>query len=66
MEKRAGRPKTGVTPNTTIRIDPDILHQARVAAVIHKKTLGRWLGEAILEKIEKEQKEAITRNSPKP
>ena len=57
MEKRIGRPRTGSKPNTTIRIDPDILHQAKVAGVIQKKTLGQWLEEAILEKIEREQKE---------
>ena len=56
MEKRIGRPKTGITPNTTVRVDPDILHKARVAAVIQKKTMGRWLGEAILEKIERDEK----------
>ena len=42
-------------PNTSIRMDPEILHQARVAAVTQKKTLGRWLEEAIVEKIEREQ-----------
>jgi len=35
---------------------PDILHQARVAAITQKNTLGRWLEEAIAEKIEREQK----------
>ena len=38
-----------------IRIRPSILHQGRVAAVTKKKSLGQWLEEAILEKIEKEQ-----------
>lgn len=38
-----------------IRIQREILHQARVAAVIQKKTLGQWLEEAIAEKIEKEK-----------
>ena len=61
MAKRVGRPKTGVKPNTSIRVDPDILHQARVAAVIQRKTMGRWLEEAILEKIEREQKSADTK-----
>lgn len=56
MAKRIGRPKTGIKPNTSIRVDPDILHQARVAAVIQWKTMGKWLEEAILEKIEREQK----------
>jgi len=44
-------------PPTSIRINPDILHQARVAAVIQKKTLGKWLEEAIIEKIRREQKQ---------
>jgi predicted transcriptional regulator len=56
MVKRIGRPKTGIKPNTSVRVDPDILHKARVAAVIHKKTMGRWLEEAILEKVAREQK----------
>ncbi len=45
-----------IRPTTGIRIKPDILHQARVAAVTQKKTLGQWLEEAIVEKIEREQK----------
>jgi len=53
---RTGRPRTGRKPNTSIRVNLDILHQARVAAVTLKKTLGQWLEEAILEKIEREQK----------
>ena len=52
---KTGRPKTGRKPNTSIRVDLDILHQARIAAVTQKKTMGRWLEEAILEKIEREQ-----------
>lgn len=55
MAQRTGRPKTGIKPNTSIRIDLDILHQARVTAVSSKKTLGQWLEEAILEKIEREK-----------
>jgi predicted HicB family RNase H-like nuclease len=56
MGQRTGRPRTGITPNTSIRIDPDILHQARIAAVTQKKTLGRWLEEAILDKLKKMEK----------
>ena len=37
------------------RIDPNAVHQARVAAVGAKKTLGQWLEEAIAEKIEREK-----------
>ena len=44
-------------PTTSIRVNLDILHQARVAAVIQNKTLGRWLEEAIIEKVDKEQKQ---------
>ena len=41
-------------PTTSIRVNPEVLHQARVAAVTQKKTLGQWLEEAIVEKIERE------------
>lgn len=40
-------------PNVSIRIDKDILHQAKIAAVTAKKSLGVWLAEAIIEKIAK-------------
>jgi len=43
-------------PTTSIRANPEVLHQARVAAVTQKKMLGQWLEEAILEKIERAQK----------
>ncbi len=49
---KSGEPR----PISAIRVKPDILHQARVAAVIRKKTLGRWLEEAIVEKVERERK----------
>jgi predicted HicB family RNase H-like nuclease len=53
---KTGRPRTGRKPNTSIRVDLDILHQARIAAVTQKKTMGQWLEEAILEKVERERK----------
>jgi predicted HicB family RNase H-like nuclease len=49
MKKKRVRPAVGV------RVDPDILHKARVKAVMQKKTLGQWLEEAIIEKLEKEE-----------
>lgn len=49
---------TGIKPNTSIRIDPDVLHQARIGAVTAKMTLGQWLEEAIREKVEREAKRA--------
>ena len=39
-------------PNVSIRIDPEVLHLAKVEAVKSKKTLGKWLEEAIKEKID--------------
>ena len=42
-----------VRPNTSIRIDPEILHKARIEAVKAKSTLGEWLELAIREKIER-------------
>jgi len=39
-----------------IRIQREVLHQARVAAVSEEKTLGQWLEEAIAEKIGREKK----------
>jgi predicted HicB family RNase H-like nuclease len=53
---RIGRPRTGRTPNFSIRINPDVLQQARNAVLNKKKTLGQWLEEAIREKIQREQK----------
>ena len=44
-------------PTTSIRVNLDILHKARIAAVIQKKTLGQWLEEAIIEKVDREQKQ---------
>ena len=43
-------------PNLSIRMSPEVLHQARIAAVTAKKTLGVWLEEAIAEKIKREHK----------
>ena len=50
MNKEAKSPRN-------IRIRPSVLHQARVAAVMQKKTLGQWLEEAIMETIDREQKQ---------
>ncbi len=46
----------GIRPNLSVRMNREVLYQARVAAVIKKKTLGQWLEEAILEKIKREQR----------
>lgn len=56
MCAKMGRPRTGRVPNFSIRIKPDALQRARDAARMRKTTLGRWLEEAISEKIEREEK----------
>ena len=42
-------------PNLSIRMEPQALRQARIAALIVGKTVGLWLEEAIQEKIERER-----------
>ena len=39
-----------------IKINPDVLHEARVEALRSRKTLGEWLEEAIQEKVAREEK----------
>ena len=56
MSGKIGRPRTGRKPNFSIRINPDALRQAKCTAMNQEKTLGQWLEEAILEKIERELK----------
>jgi len=55
VRPEVGRPDKGRKAKTSIRIDSDILQQARDAAVAQEKTLGQWLEEAIQERIEREQ-----------
>ncbi|MFC2019406.1 hypothetical protein ACFLU4_05565 [Chloroflexota bacterium] len=43
--------ETKSKPNISIRIDPEVLHQAKIEAVKTKVTLGEWLEEAIKERI---------------
>ena len=57
MSPRTGRPRTGITPNVSIRLNPDAYHVARVAAVTAKKTVGAWLEEAIREKVGRDKEE---------
>ncbi|MDP3065047.1 MAG: hypothetical protein Q8O40_17860 [Chloroflexota bacterium] len=40
---------------TALRINPEALHKARIAAVTAHKTLGQWLEEAIEEKLQLER-----------
>jgi len=43
-------------PNLSIRLNPDALKVAKVAAASSNSTIGRWLAEAIEEKIERQRK----------
>ena len=58
MSPRTGRPRTGITPNVSIRLDPDVYQQARVAAVTARKTVGQWMADAIREKLAREKEDA--------
>jgi predicted HicB family RNase H-like nuclease len=40
----------------TIRLNEESYHQARIASVSARKSLGQWLEEAILEKLHREQR----------
>ena len=55
MSPRTGRPRTGRTPNISLRMNPDAYHAARIEAVTARKTVGQWIEEAIHEKIEREK-----------
>jgi len=57
VPKPRGRPATGHKPNVSIRLDPDVLQQAKTAATLTKKYLGEWLESAIQEKIQREARE---------
>jgi len=52
---RTGRPRTGRQPNISLRINPEAYHTARIAAVTRKLTIGKWLEEAINDKVEREK-----------
>ena len=54
MKKRMGRPPTGHQPRLSVRMDPEALRLAGERAKMAGKTVGRWLEEAIREKLERE------------
>ena len=49
-----GRPPTGQQPRLSVRMDREALRVANESAKAAGKTVGRWLEEAIREKIEKD------------
>ena len=42
-------------PSTSVRMNPEALHKARIAAVTEKRTLADWLEQAINEKLERDK-----------
>ena len=53
--KRVGRPATGHQPRLSVRMDPSMLKLASGHAKAGGHTVGKWLEEAIREKIEREK-----------
>ncbi|MCL0053495.1 hypothetical protein M1N45_00670 [Dehalococcoidia bacterium] len=53
--KRVGRPATGHQPRLSVRMDPSMLKLASEHAKSKGHTVGKWLEEAINEKIEREK-----------
>jgi predicted HicB family RNase H-like nuclease len=49
-----GRPPTGHQPRLSVRMEPEALRLANGRAKAAGKTVGRWLEEAIREKIERD------------
>jgi predicted HicB family RNase H-like nuclease len=54
MKNRVGRPATGHKPRLSIRMEPEALRKATEGARAEGKTVGSWLEEAILEKLERD------------
>ena len=53
--KRVGRPPTGHQPRLSVRMEPSMLKLASEYAKAKGHTVGKWLEEAIREKIEREE-----------
>ncbi len=56
MKRRVGRPATGRQPRLSIRMEPEALRLANELAKARGMTVGRWVEDAIREKIEREGK----------
>ena len=52
---RVGRPPTGHQPRLSVRMEPSMLKLASEYAKAKGHTVGKWLEEAIREKIEREE-----------
>ena len=54
-KRRVVAPRSDTKSNSSLRIDRELLHQARVAALIDRKTLAQWFEEAVKQKLRREQ-----------
>jgi predicted HicB family RNase H-like nuclease len=45
----------------TIQMREEAYHQARVAAVTARKSLGQWIEEAVFEKLDRDQRSNLRR-----
>ena len=54
--KRVGRPPTGHQPRLSVRMEPSMLKLASQHAKNQGHTVGKWLEEAIREKMEREKR----------
>ena len=54
MKRPVGRPSTGNTPQLSIRMSREALVKAKERAKAEGTTVGRWLEEAIREKMERD------------
>ena len=54
VKKRMGRPPTGQQPRLSVRMDREALRVANESAKAAGTAVGRWLEEAIREKVERE------------
>ncbi len=53
-----GRPATGHKPTLSVRMEPEALRLANKRAKAEGKTVGRWLEEAIRDKVDREANNA--------
>ena len=58
VKKRMGRPATGHKPTLSVRMEPEALRLANKRAKAEGKTVGRWLEEAIRDKVDREANNA--------
>jgi predicted HicB family RNase H-like nuclease len=54
MKRPVGRPSTGNIPQLSIRMNREALSKAKERAKAEGTTVGRWLEEAIREKMERD------------